>query len=97
MNICNEFIWLNVTEINSIVVQGNGVIGEYMSTTFYAKIFLTPYQKLNDTWKIQSTQQGQHKCHAKVSSLTGSATNSGSSPAIITNTRSRSNHCIGFA
>ena len=34
--------------IMAILGQGNGIIGDYMSDTFYATIWLTPYQKPTD-------------------------------------------------
>ena len=47
----NEDIWGNVATIISIWGQENGLIGDYMSTTIYVTICLTPHQKLTDIEK----------------------------------------------
>ena len=45
IQVWNEEIWGNLAAIMSIRGQGNGLIGDYMLSTLYARIFLTPYQK----------------------------------------------------
>ena len=86
----NEDIWGNVGEIIPIKVQGNRLIGDYMSATLYAKLFLTPLQKQINPGNNPAYPTGKYKRHAKVSRITGSTTYSIFLPVIILNKWSRS-------
>ena len=66
----NEHIYVNVVAILSIGGQGNRLIGNYMSSTLYMKIFLTPIQKTNNpgvnlTYPIGSEQESRESINNK--------------------------------